>query len=323
MADRRDYSGRRSGPTYKEGSYYHRKNAYKKSTGILPYQIAVCTVLLLCLLGGWMTDAQWFAEGKQLLLVQINAADQTKRVGNMLSGILNRDETEKQAPATTPDAASLSPPSDQAQQAGVSPEKLEQLYRYIEQYGKSGEEEQAASTGLTGMGGYLPVSVSGTGATQYPAPEGCLLSPVAVSAKPLLPLKRATVTSIFGYRIHPITGELDFHTGLDLAAAQGTRIAAAWPGTVSEVGWSDIYGNYALVSHGSGLATFYAHCDLIAVTEGTVLRQGELIGYVGSTGWSTGPHLHWEIRVNGMRVDPAWIFGTRQAVQQEDEVAGQ
>ena len=99
-----------------------------------------------------MTDAQWFAEGKQLLLVQINAADQTKRVGNMLSGILKRDETEKQAPATTPDAASLSPPSDQAQQAGVSPEKLERLYRYIEQYGKSGEEEQAASTGLTGMG---------------------------------------------------------------------------------------------------------------------------------------------------------------------------
>ena len=176
MADRRDYSGRRSGPTYREGSYYHRKNAYKKSTGILPYQIAVCTILLLCLLGGWMTDAQWFAEGKQLLLVQINAADQTKRVENMLSGILKRDETEKQAPATTPDAASLSPPSDQAQQAGVSPEKLERLYRYIEQYGKSGEEEQAASTGLTGMGGYLPVSVSGTGAAQYPAPKGvCFL----------------------------------------------------------------------------------------------------------------------------------------------------
>ena len=74
------------------------------------------------------------------------------------------------------------------------------------------------------MGGYLPVSVSGTGAARYPAPEGCLLSPVAVSAKPLLPLKRATVTSIFGYRIHPITGELDFHTGLDLAAAQGLSL---------------------------------------------------------------------------------------------------
>lgn len=214
MADRRDYSGRRSGPTYKEGSYYHRKNAYKKSTGILPYQIAVCTVLLLCLLGGWMTDAQWFAEGKQLLLVQINAADQTKRVGNMLSGILKRDETEKQAPATTPDAASLSPPSDQAQQAGVSPEKLKQLYRYIEQYGKSGEEEQAASTGLTGMGGYLPVSVSRywrspiSGAGRVSAFSG------GGQCKTAFATEKGYCYQYFWVPVHPITGELDFHTGL-------------------------------------------------------------------------------------------------------------
>lgn len=325
MADRREYSGRRNGSLYRTGSYYQRENALRKSRSILPYQIFVCAVLLLCLLGGWLLDAQWFADGKRQLLVQINAEDQTQQVGNMLSGILKKDGLENRTPATTSDAASLAPEEEKAQQADVSQEKLEELYRYIEQYGKSSQEEQTASDSLAGMGGYLPVNaisaVTGTGTAYYPAPEGCLLSPVSVSAKPLLPLKRATVTSIFGYRIHPITGELDFHTGLDLAAAQGTRIGAAWPGTVSEVGWSDIYGNYAIVSHSSGLATFYAHCDSIAVPEGAVLRQGELIGYVGSTGWSTGPHLHWEIRINGLRVDPAWIFGTRQAVQQEDELA--
>ncbi|MDD3193312.1 MAG: M23 family metallopeptidase [Oscillospiraceae bacterium] len=283
----------------------------------MPYQIGVCTILLLCLLGGWLFDAGWFASGKEQLLAQMDAADQTQQVEKLLSGIFSKPSQEQQAPVATPDAAGVLPATqadEKAQDAGVSPEKLEELYRYIERYGKA--KKTVDSTGLTGMGGYLPVSASGADTARYQAPEGCLLSPVAVSAKPLLPVKRATVTSIYGYRLHPLTGELDFHTGIDLAAAQGTRISAAWPGTVSEVGWSEIYGNYALVSHSGRLATFYAHCDSIVVQEGAVLRQGESIGYVGSTGWSTGPHLHWEVRVNGLRVDPAWLLGDRQIAGQ-------
>ncbi|MCI5809274.1 MAG: M23 family metallopeptidase [Oscillospiraceae bacterium] len=325
MADRRDYSGRRGGMPYRPVPYGQRESAPKAAGGMLPLQIFICAVFLLCLLGGWLLDAQWFADGKQLLLAQINAADQTQQVETILSGIFKKQESNGQVPATTSDAATLTPEEEKTQQAGASPEKLEELYRYIERYSREKDEKQTDAAAPAGMGGYLPISLSGagqeSGTARYLAPEGCLLSPVAVSAKPLLPLKRGTVTSAFGYRIHPITGELDFHTGLDLAAAQGTRVSTAWPGIVSEVGWSDIYGNYALVSHSGGLATFYAHCDSIAAKQGAVLRQGELIGYVGSTGWSTGPHLHWEIRINGLRVDPSWILVSRQPEQQEDGFA--
>ena len=109
MADRREYSGRRNGSLYRTGSYYQRENTLRKSRSILPYQIFVCAVLLLCLLGGWLLDAQWFADGKRQLLVQINAEDQTQQVGNMLSGILKKDGLENRTPATTSDAASLAP----------------------------------------------------------------------------------------------------------------------------------------------------------------------------------------------------------------------
>ena len=145
MADRREYRGRRNGSLYSTGSYYQRENTLRKSRSILPYQIFVCAVLLLCLLGGWLLDAQWFADGKRQLLVQINAEDQTQQVGNMLSGILKKDGLENRTPATTSDAASLAPEEEKAQQADVSQEKLEELYRYIEQYGKSSQEEQTAS----------------------------------------------------------------------------------------------------------------------------------------------------------------------------------
>ncbi len=313
MADRRDYDRYRGSGAYRAETYYRREQSPKgPGRSILPYQLVVCSLLLLCLLGGWLFNAQWFHAGKQILLEQIDAEDKTAQVQAMLSGFWRQKD--KKNPAENGESSAAQSQPDEGGEDTTS-QKLEELRRYIEQYG--GEKEPPPAAEPAGMGGYLPVAALGTDTGRYPAPEGCLLSPVAVSAKPLLPLKSALVTSIFGYRLHPITEELDFHTGLDLAADPGTRICAAWPGTVEETGWSDIYGNYALVSHGGGLATFYAHCDSIAVKEGTVLRQGELIGYVGETGWATGPHLHWEIRVNGLRVDPAWILGSRQAVEED------
>ena len=113
-----------------------------------------------------------------------------------------------------------------------------------------------------------------------------------------------TVTSGFGYRVHPILGKRLMHTGIDIAAASGTAIWAADSGSVVYAAWISGYGNTVAIDHGGGVSTLYAHQSSIAVGYGQKVKKGQLIGSVGSTGYSTGPHLHFEVRVNGSPVDP-------------------
>lgn len=117
-----------------------------------------------------------------------------------------------------------------------------------------------------------------------------------------------SVTSQFGWRIHPITGKQGFHTGIDIAAPLGTPITAAFSGTIAECGKNEAYGNYIIMRHSEGLYTFYGHCDSLKASEGMHIRSGEVIAYMGTTGYSTGPHLHFEIRIGGKRVDPAYVL---------------
>ena len=125
------------------------------------------------------------------------------------------------------------------------------------------------------------------------APNGKLVWPVA-----------GRLTSGFGNRMHPILGYVRFHSGIDLAASNGTPIYAADGGQVLQTGYSGGYGNSILIYHGGGFATFYAHLSGYAVSNGQMVTRGQLIGYVGSTGWSTGPHLHFEVRINGAAQNP-------------------
>jgi murein DD-endopeptidase MepM/ murein hydrolase activator NlpD len=112
------------------------------------------------------------------------------------------------------------------------------------------------------------------------------------------------VTSGYGYRTHPIFHVRKMHTGVDIAAPYGTAIHAAAGGVVVHAARWGGYGNCVIVDHGGGLATLYAHCSSLAVNVGDSVRQGQTIGYVGSTGLSIGPHLHFEVRRNGRTVDP-------------------
>ena len=138
----------------------------------------------------------------------------------------------------------------------------------------------------------LPPTGSGY---QWPLPSSCL-----------------TLTSAFGYRMHPIDLVPHSHTGIDVAAAGGTPIYAAKGGQVimsvygTGVNWS--YGNFVVIDHGDGTTTLYAHMSSRAVSEGQLVSQGQTIGYVGNTGNSQGNHLHFEVRVNGQRVDPEGCF---------------
>lgn len=115
---------------------------------------------------------------------------------------------------------------------------------------------------------------------------------------------RVPVTSAYGYRVHPVTGAWSFHTGVDLGAGEGTPIYATRSGTVTTATYSDVYGNYVTINHGDGYSSLYGHMTHYVVYAGEYVSQGQVIGYVGSTGWSTGAHLHFTIYYNGSTVNP-------------------
>ncbi len=123
------------------------------------------------------------------------------------------------------------------------------------------------------------------------------------------PVPNGVFGSPFGGRRHPILGYVRMHTGVDWRAPRGSPILAAGNGVVEKAGWANGYGNQTIIRHGNGYQTSYNHQNAIAsgITPGTRVRQGQLIGYVGSTGLSTGPHLHYEVIVNGAKVDPMRI----------------
>lgn len=114
-----------------------------------------------------------------------------------------------------------------------------------------------------------------------------------------------TITSPFGWRSNPFGGSPDFHPGLDIAAPMGTTVTAAASGTVILAQWYGGYGNFIMIDHGGSVASGYGHLSAIYVSVGQQVQRGQAIGAVGSTGHSTGPHLHFEVRINGKPVDPA------------------
>jgi murein DD-endopeptidase MepM/ murein hydrolase activator NlpD len=119
---------------------------------------------------------------------------------------------------------------------------------------------------------------------------------------------RGYITSLYGYRPSPFTQERQFHTGLDIGAPMGTSIRAGMAGRVSSVGSDDISGNYVVITHHSGYRTLYAHMSQIRAKIGSYVRAGDIIGDVGSTGLSTGPHLHFTVYKNGHTVNPRTLI---------------
>ena len=152
-------------------------------------------------------------------------------------------------------------------------------------------------------------AVGGMDVSAAYAEHNCSWAPMRTTVRPYPPIEQGRVTSLFGYRVHPISGDENIHTGLDIAADFGTPIHAAFFGTVAETGKGKEYGNYIIMEHAGGLRTLYAHCAEVLAEEGMVMRAGDVIALVGSTGASTGPHVHIEMRLDGIRCDPGDVLG--------------
>ncbi|TIX49000.1 M23 family metallopeptidase [Alteraurantiacibacter aquimixticola] len=126
----------------------------------------------------------------------------------------------------------------------------------------------------------------------------------SVSVPSRMPVEGVRLTSGYGMRNHPILRQRRQHNGVDLAAGHGTPVYATADGRVGRAQWFGSYGNYVQIEHGGDLQTRYAHLSSYTVAAGERVQKGDLIGYIGSTGRSTGPHLHYEVRLDGEPVDP-------------------
>lgn len=141
-----------------------------------------------------------------------------------------------------------------------------------------------------------PPSAGAAGAANGGAPSGA-------------PVRWSGLTSRFGMRFHPLLNQSRLHAGIDLRAAMGDPVRATSAGVVQSAGWQGGYGLAVRIDHGRGIETRYAHLSRLNVGSGQVIKPGDIIGFVGSTGRSTGPHLHYEVRQNGRPVDPSSTLG--------------
>lgn len=131
-----------------------------------------------------------------------------------------------------------------------------------------------------------------------------LSASMGVAVPSLRPIERMSLSSSYGMRVHPITGRAARHNGIDIPAPRGTAIYATADGIVGRAQWLGGYGNYVDINHGNSIETRYGHMTRYTVSPGQRVKQGDIIGYVGSTGRSTGNHLHYEVRIEGAPVNP-------------------
>jgi murein DD-endopeptidase MepM/ murein hydrolase activator NlpD len=204
------------------------------------------------------------------------------------------DDTSEEFAAPSPgaDEASKSVTSGSASLTIEKPVGRMRLARVGDELGvRRFEARSTQSTAATIFFSDRPVRVGSSIAGPASMPSG-------------MPLTATRLTSQFGYRFHPMSGRYQPHAGIDLAAPAGTSVMATGDGTVNIAGWMGGYGLVVQIDHGGAVETRYAHLSRLAVASGQSVKRGQIIGFVGSTGRSTGPHLHYEVRQSDVAVNP-------------------
>ena len=254
------------------------------------------------------------AESDQLMLKQLSAATQaveTERA-DLEQQKLDLQQTEDDLAVEQAELETKRAKADtlitqmQAEYASLSDEFLaaeadeaavrEQIKKTETDYFNALAKEQAAAAAAAAAAN-KPSSGSNSSSSSSSggASSGGFAFPLAYSTG---------VTCAYGPRVHPINGNKSFHYGVDLAAGMNTEIYATKSGTVTGATYGEANGYYVTINHGDGYSSIYAHMTNYVVSAGDSVKQGQLIGYVGTTGWSTGPHLHFEILYNGSNVNP-------------------
>ncbi len=188
------------------------------------------------------------------------------------------------------------------------PVKAPQVYTENEE--STYDEETEITDEYENTGEEYDEEIDGTVSGNITNPDSVENTAVQSGVNTFLRPTSGKIVSKYGYRVNPVTGIYCMHNGIDIAAEKGTDIYATLDGTVTLAGFSTTYGYYIIISHSENVETLYAHCSKLKVEKGDIVKKGDLIGLVGSTGRSTGPHLHFEIRVGGYRIDPEWMLGS-------------
>lgn len=253
------------------------------------------------------------AESDQLMLKQLSAATQaveTERA-DLEQQKLDLQQTEDDLAVEQAELETKRAKADtlitqmQAEYASLSDEFLaaeadeaavrEQIKKTETDYFNALAKEQAAAAAAAAAANKTSNSNNSSASSSGGASSGSFAFPLAYSTG---------VTCAYGPRVHPINGNKSFHYGVDLAAGMSTEIYATKSGTVTGATYGEANGYYVTINHGDGYSSIYAHMTNYVVSVGDSVKQGQLIGYVGTTGWSTGPHLHFEILYNGSNVNP-------------------
>lgn len=253
------------------------------------------------------------AESDQLMLKQLSAATQaveTERA-DLEQQKLDLQQTEDDLAVEQAELETKRAKADtlitqmQAEYASLSDEFLaaeadeaavrEQIKKAETDYFNALAKEQAAAAAAAAAANKTSNSNNSSASSSGGASSGGFAFPLAYSTG---------VTCAYGPRVHPINGNKSFHYGVDLAAGMNTEIYATKSGTVTGATYGEANGYYVTINHGDGYSSIYAHMTNYVVSVGDSVKQGQLIGYVGTTGWSTGPHLHFEILYNGSNVNP-------------------
>lgn len=253
------------------------------------------------------------AESDQLMLKQLSAATQaveTERA-DLEQQKQDLQQTEDDLAAEQAELETKRAEADklitqmQVEYASLSDEFLaaeadeaavrEQIKKTETDYFNALAKEQAAAAAAAAAANKASNSNNSSASSSGGASSGGFAFPLAYSTG---------VTCAYGPRVHPINGNKSFHYGVDLAAGMSTEIYATKSGTVTGATYGEANGYYVTINHGDGYSSIYAHMTNYVVSVGDSVKQGQLIGYVGTTGWSTGPHLHFEILYNGSNVNP-------------------